>query len=209
MLAMSPPIGEPLPLHAEQGFFGAHAVVNAQSDAVVVTELKFRDITAQMLLVAVLINTLHAALEDGKETLDRVSMYGCILKRDVLTLAVIDRAVAGGFFAYLDVVLCFVGHQPRLSGEVLANDPADFFTGHAVDVDSLHLAAALNQRQHRVLVAGPALGRRNALLAADEGLVSLHGVAGTAEVAERPEAIITHRLADAMAQEPCTLESDA
>src|SRR3954447_26039727 len=48
MLAMSPPIGEPLPLHAEQGFFGAHAVVNAQSDAAVVTELKFRDITAQL-----------------------------------------------------------------------------------------------------------------------------------------------------------------
>src|SRR5690349_15423760 len=124
-------------------------------------------------------------------------MNGGIIKRDVLSDAVIDRAVAGSFLAYLDVEFGLVGHQPRLASDVLANDPADFLAGHAVDVDSLHLATALNQSQHGVLVAGAALGLRYALLAPDEGLVRLHRVTGPAEVAERADAVIAHRLADA------------
>src|SRR4051812_29649789 len=110
-----------------------------------------------MFLVAMLIDTLHAALEDGEEALDSVGMDGSILKRDVLALAVIDRAVAGSLLAYLDVMLRLIGHEPRLAGEIRADDPADFLAGHAVDVGGLHLATALNQRQHGVLVSGAAL----------------------------------------------------
>jgi hypothetical protein len=205
---ISGPVREPLALHAEQGRLSASGIINAQRDPVVVTELEFRQITAQVLLIAMLIDALHAALEKSEEALDSVGVNSGILKRDILANAVVDGAVAGSFLANLDIVLCFIGHQPRLVSNALANDPADFLAGHVVDMDSLHLAAALDQRQHGMLVAGAALRGRNTLLAAGEGLIRLHGVAEAPAISEWPEAVVAHRLADAVAKEPRALECD-
>ena len=52
-MLISPPIGEPLALHAEQRRFGAISVVHAQRDAMVVTELELGHVAVQVLLPAV------------------------------------------------------------------------------------------------------------------------------------------------------------
>jgi hypothetical protein len=70
---VSPPIGEPLAFHAFEGG-GARGVVNANGDALIVAELKFREIAVQVLLGAMLIDALHAAPEDAESALDRVGM---------------------------------------------------------------------------------------------------------------------------------------
>jgi hypothetical protein len=59
------------------------------------------------------------------------------------------------------------GHQPRPARDVLADDAADLPPGHAVDAEGADLPAALDQRQHRALVARPALGGEGASLAPD------------------------------------------
>src|SRR5690242_14538334 len=117
-------------------------------------------------------------------------------------------AVARELFPDLAVVAPVVRHQPRLARHVLAHVLADLLAGHVVDVDAFHLAAALDQRQHRVLVAVAALRRLRSLLPADERLVSLDRVAEAVAAAQRSERAVTHRLADAMAQEPRAFERD-
>src|SRR4051794_28842727 len=202
-------IGEPLALHPQQRRLGAPTVVHAQRDSVVVAELKFRQIAVKVLLVAMLIDTLHAALEQAKVAFDGVGVDRCVLERDVLTLAVVDRIVAGELLTNLVVVLGLVGHQPRFAGNVLPDDAADLLAGHGVDVDGADLAAALHQPEDGVLVARAALRGRDAFLAADERLVGLDCVPEAVTAAERAKAAIAHGLADAMAQEPRALERDA
>ena len=67
-------IGEPLAFDAFDSGFGAVNVAVAEPNAMVVAEVKFREIAVQMLLVAVLINSLHAALEDRERAFDGVGV---------------------------------------------------------------------------------------------------------------------------------------
>src|SRR4051812_18942571 len=128
-------IGEPLALHAEKGRIGTYAVIYTERDAVVIAELELGQIAVQMLLIATLVDALHATLEQAEVTFNSVGVDRSVLKRDVLTDAVVDSVVAGKLFAYLGVVLGLVGHQPRLTGDVLADDAADLFAGHCLDVN--------------------------------------------------------------------------
>src|SRR4051794_41925413 len=110
----------------------------------------------QMLLVTVLIDTFHPALEQAEEPLNGVGMNGGIVKRHVLAIAMIGRAMASHLLAYLGIMFRLVGHQPRLASYILANEPADFLAGHSANVNGADLAAALDQREDRVLVVGAA-----------------------------------------------------
>src|SRR3954454_18317655 len=114
-------VGQSLPLHAEQHRLCASAIVNAKRDAVVVAELELGQIAAQVLLVAMLVDAFHAALEEPEIAFDGIGMNGGIFKRNILSYAVIDRIMAGKLLAYLGVVFRLIGHQPRLAGDVLAN----------------------------------------------------------------------------------------
>src|SRR5258708_7473466 len=61
--AISGTVSEPLAHHAMNGLIGSVLIVNAKRDPVVIPEVKFRQITVQMFLAAMLV-ALHAALED-------------------------------------------------------------------------------------------------------------------------------------------------
>jgi hypothetical protein len=65
-LATSRSIGEPLADCALNRPSGARTVIDAEGNAVAVAEIEFSKIAVQMPLVAVLINTLHPALEDAE-----------------------------------------------------------------------------------------------------------------------------------------------
>ena len=54
--------------------FSRVLVVHAELGAVAVAEIELRQIAVQMLFAAMLIDALHAALEDREEAFDRVRM---------------------------------------------------------------------------------------------------------------------------------------
>lgn len=60
----SPPIGQPLAYRATDRAIGALAVVNPELGAVAVAEIELCQIAVQVLLGAMLVDALHAALED-------------------------------------------------------------------------------------------------------------------------------------------------
>ncbi len=63
-LATSPPIGEALAFRPGDSAAGTLFVINPDCGAVAVPEVKFGEIAVQMLLVTVLIDADHPALED-------------------------------------------------------------------------------------------------------------------------------------------------
>src|SRR6185295_2316739 len=70
-----------------------------------------------------------------------------------------------------------------------------------------HLAATLHKSQYGILVGAAAATLGFTLLAADEGLVSLHD-ATAAGATHRSKSAATHRFPDPMGQEPRGLISD-
>ena len=69
-------VGQPFADDALQSFYRAVLIVNAKRDAVGVAEVKLRQVAMQVLLLAMLIDALHAALENRIVALDRVSRDG-------------------------------------------------------------------------------------------------------------------------------------
>jgi hypothetical protein len=61
------PIRESLTGCTQNGLIGPVLIVNAKRNAVAVAEIKLRQIAVQMLLSAMLVDALHAALEDRIE----------------------------------------------------------------------------------------------------------------------------------------------
>jgi hypothetical protein len=104
--------------------------------------------------------------------------------------------------ADLAVVLGVIGEQPRLAGDALAHDLADFGLGQSVQVDGSDLAATFHQGEDGVLV-GVAAPDLHSLLATDEGLV---GLDGNPAAAQRGEAAVAHGLTQTVRHEPRRLE---
>src|SRR5690606_16137101 len=70
----SPPISEALSDHASNGHFGAVGIIYAKGDAVAVAEIELGKVAVQVLLGDVLVDALHAALEDRIVAFDRVGV---------------------------------------------------------------------------------------------------------------------------------------
>lgn len=73
--AVSRSIGQPLALDALEDLVGALLVVDPKGDAVVVTEVEFRQIPMQVLFLAVLINAARPSLENREEAFGAVHMH--------------------------------------------------------------------------------------------------------------------------------------
>jgi hypothetical protein len=69
---------------------GAVGIIAAERSAIIIPELIFGQIAVQMLLATVLIDTLHAALEDAEIALHGVAVDAAILKVHI-RLALLDR----------------------------------------------------------------------------------------------------------------------
>src|SRR5215212_4417250 len=205
--SISLPISEPLANCPEQGADTTLVVIHPESDTVVVSELELGEVTVQVFLVAMLIDALEPPLEQAEEALDGVRVDREVVGIDVLTEGVVNSAMSCELFPETGVMPRLIRHQPRLARDALANDGADLCLRDLADMEGSHLAAALDQRQNRVLVARAALRDGDALLAPDERLVRLHGVTNGA--AQRAESAVPHRLPDAVTHEPRCLERDA
>jgi hypothetical protein len=96
-----PPIGQTLAGETAKGLAATLPIIAAVRDPVVVAELELRDIPMQMLLGAMLIDALHAALEDREAAFNRVGMNAATA---IFASAVVDGAVAQKDFAELGLI---------------------------------------------------------------------------------------------------------
>src|SRR5260221_7626253 len=156
-----------------------------------------------MLLAAMLVDALHAALEDAEIAFNGV---GVDLAANVLLGAMMDALVSDEVQASFLVPACLIGHEAADTVDVLGENVLDAFAGDAIDMDGAGFAAALDKPDDLVLVASAALVNAHFAVAPDIGFVGLYDLPGATE---RRGASILHRLADTMREEPRRLEGDA
>ena len=109
-------IGKPLALCAFDRGFGAVHVVNTERDPIVVTEIKFREITVQVVLATMLIDALHTALEHAVEAFNSVRMDVAVAH--ILASAVRSEVVGREVLVKMGVLASFVRHHVRSAGHV-------------------------------------------------------------------------------------------
>lgn len=152
----------------------------------------------QMVFAAMLIDALHAALEDREEAFDGV---GVDVAANVFVLGMRDEFMRGEILAGATIDTALVGHERAFLGDVGADDRHDIAHAGGIDMEGAGTATALDQRNDRVLVR-TATRHRGALHATDIRLIHFHGVAAAAH---RSKLARGHSEANAMAQEPSGL----
>jgi len=103
----------------------------------------------QVLLATVLINALHAALENAEEALDGVRRDQplAFLAR-IFVAGMVHGVVALKGRAGLLVVASLVSVERRVQNDVFAQNALDGRDRQIVDLDGNGAATALNHRQH-------------------------------------------------------------
>ena len=101
---MSRSICEALADDATDRTFGALLIIDAEPNAVVIAEIELRQITVKVLLRTVLVDALHAALEDAEHAFDRIGVdRNAVFVADVFTGRVADGFMTGGMGSYIAV----------------------------------------------------------------------------------------------------------
>ena len=199
-------IGETLSNDTFDRAHGALYVIYAQPDAIAITKIEFGKVAMQMLFAAMLVDTLHAALEN------RIAAFNGVGVDDpthVFSDAVIDGLVHPIFFSERAVTLPIIVDDESFLGNVGSDDREQLTAGSSFNMKAAHGAAAGDQRQDGVLVGtSAARGRlnRHSFDAAGESLIDFHDFASAAHRLNTDDA---HSLAKAMRHEPCGLESDS
>lgn len=128
------PIHQALSGNALQRLVGAGGIIDAKGDAVRVAKIKFAQVAVQVLLRAVLIDALHAALENRKVAFNGIRGA---LATGIFHFLVVHLAVAGEFFANVLVPASSIRHQVAFAADVHADDRQKGRKGGAVDVPAM------------------------------------------------------------------------
>lgn len=104
-------IGQPLALDALKRGNRPRCIAVAIRHAVVIPELKFGQIAMQVRLATVLIDALHAALEDAERALNRVRVDDRVFPADIVALGMCRGAMAGKVQVHVAIVARIVGQQ--------------------------------------------------------------------------------------------------
>ena len=169
-------ISQPLADDAFERAISALSVVDAEFDTVRISEIELREIAVKMLFAAVLIDALHAALEDRIVAFDRV---GVITRRRQRTYSSRrgspchgwrNRRRSSRYCGALSVIIA-------ASRAMLARTIGAMSAMEAIDVEGAGRAAALDKSQDDFLCAQPVALLRNAANSADESFVHFDGFA--------------------------------
>jgi hypothetical protein len=199
-------VGETLPDDAFDRALGALYVIYAEPDAVAIAEIKFAQITMQMALATMLVNSLHAAFEN------RIVTFNCVGVDDpthVFADAVIDGLMHPIYFPERAVSLPIIADDESLLGNIGADYREQLTAGSAFHMEAAHGAAASDQRQDGVLegTSTPLGGlNRHSFDAAGKGLIDFHDLASAAHGLNTDDA---HGLPKAVRHEPSGFEGDA
>ena len=116
----------------------------------------------------------------------------------VFLATMVNLAMRRKLFAELSVLVRFIGHKVRLSGDIGADDRRKIILLDAFDVERAGASLTLNEGENWVLMAVSAADGL-AFLAADESFVGFNWSSGTTH---GRKIALSHRLADSMAEEP-------
>jgi hypothetical protein len=147
---MSRSIGKALPDDAFDRPFGALHVVYAKPHAVRISKIELRQIAVQVLLAAMLIDSLHATFEDRIIAFNGV---GVNMAANVFLLAVIYAFMARKFGADFEILASFVSHQGGFAGHIGTHDWRNVGNGGAINMETAGTAAPLDQGENRILMA--------------------------------------------------------
>lgn len=204
---MSRLISQPLALHALQQNLGALGIVNAVRGAVGIAEIELGQVTVQMVMPAVLVNTFHAALENRKETFNGVGMNGLIEVVNVAANAVNGGAVVAKEPTNAAVLSGLISHDAGALVDVGLNDREQGFEFQVIHDNATGTAsAAINQGEHFVLVGIASRILAFFLSHADKGFINFHGAATRAKGIQ---SAVLHGLTNAVRHEPSRLEGNA
>jgi hypothetical protein len=169
-------VGKATPNDTSKDAVGASGIVDPVRNAVGVPEIELGKIAVKVLLGAMLIDALHAALEDARNSLRRCWYADCALPFTTYSPALWFTV------AWLREVPANASDRAgnrRSSAWLHASSVARHGSGrwsplHVVqNVAAGRTAVAIDQREHLHLVRPAAMMLRRALAGADEGLVGL------------------------------------
>src|ERR1035437_3872363 len=110
LILMSRPVRQALALCTLESISRPFPVADAEARAIVVAELKFSNITCQVLLTAKPISAFHAALEIAEEIFNCIRILTVFANIEAITRGpVFNCFVRGKFLPYFSVQLAFVG----------------------------------------------------------------------------------------------------
>lgn len=164
-----------------------------------------------MIMATVLINALHAPLEDRKETFNGIGVNGVVVSIHVAPKAVNGRAVFAEMLAEFLILLGIISHHTRLTVNVGLNDGQQGFQFQVVNNDAASAASiAVDQREHFILVGWAArifVGLRLFLkVVSNKGFVYLnYATIGTKGI----KSTILHGLTNAVSHEPCRFKGNS
>ena len=101
-------IRETLALYTQESLRRTFSIGHAKLGAIVVTEIKFRQIALQMGFADVVIDAIDATLENREVTFDRIAVR---VVADVFTIAMVNHLVTGEFLANAHVTASGIRHQ--------------------------------------------------------------------------------------------------
>ena len=196
------------PNDTTKGTFGAIFIFDDKSRTIAVPEIILCQISVQVIFAAMLIDALHAALEDAEIAFDGV---GVDFATPVFTPIVVNNAMLGKFATKQGVVGGFIGHQASFAIEILTHQ---WGQGRRLEVINYHApylpGPAVHQGKHLVLVSVATaflltLGLHG-LVVTDESLIDLDNAA---VAAHKRQVVRPHGFAYTMAHEPSGLEGNA
>ena len=146
-LSVSRSMGQPLTHDTANHTLSALNIVDTKSDAVAVPEAKFAEITVQVVLGAVLVYSLHAALENREVSLNGVGMSE---SAHPFLCGMVDGFMGGKPLSDIAVSPQFVGHQSALGVGVLEDCAPDVIGFGPVEFDRTSAPFTLDNGKHRV-----------------------------------------------------------
>ena len=196
-------VGKATANDARQHARGAFGVIDAEASAVRIAIVELRKVAVEVLPLAMLIDTDHAALEDAEEAFDGVGGDALVLPVHVLAPAMVDGNVIGEIPTQSLVGLGFVGDQACLAGNRFTEKRADGCRAEIGDDLAVGSAGvAVDQAHYGVFVSRAAAAPFHAGLVADVGFIDLDAAATGAELLQIASG---HGFADTVAKEPSGL----
>jgi len=134
-------IREPLAFDPFERSLSAASIVNAKGFPIVVSEIEIGKIAPQVFLGNVLINSVHAALEDAEEAFNHVRVNR---PAHVLFLLVLDGAMRSEVMADARIDRVLVTHEIAIAFDVARQDAAQTVCRDRGDLEGTDLATSTN-----------------------------------------------------------------
>jgi hypothetical protein len=128
-------VGQPPSLNAFQGDITAGGIINPEFGAVVVAEVKFGSVAAQVSLGAMLINSDHSSFEHAVEAFNRVGVDD---PPPIFPGAVTNEIVFSEVLGEMGVLPGFVGHAVGSGVHIGLDDGKQIGGGGSTNMEGQH-----------------------------------------------------------------------